>query len=44
MLQIAHALLGFVLVYLFWPKTTKQWAWFGGLGLYYLVIYFLFMR
>ena len=43
-LQFAHAALGFVLVYVLWPKTTKQWIWFAVLGGYYMIIYFVFMR
>jgi hypothetical protein len=43
-LQIAHGLLFFVMAYLVWPKTNKQYVWCGVLFVYSMVVYFVFIR
>jgi hypothetical protein len=38
---VPHALLGFVMTWLWWPKTGKGWLRFGILGAYLLVFYLI---
>jgi hypothetical protein len=43
---LPHALLGFAMFWLWWPKSSRSWRWFGILAAYllafYLVMHFVF--
>jgi hypothetical protein len=39
-----HAVLIFSLVWLWWPKTNRQWYWYFGLLAYFGLFYVIFVR
>ncbi len=41
---VPHVALLAVLVWLWWPKSTKGWRWASGLFLYFLIVYFVLLR
>jgi hypothetical protein len=42
--MIPHAALIAVLLWVWWPKTSREWRWFGALLAYAVVFYLIFIR
>ncbi len=41
---IPHAILLWVLVWFWWPKSTKAWCRASGLFVYLIIVYFVILR
>jgi hypothetical protein len=44
MILVPHGLLGWCMVWLWWPKSDEGWRRFGILAVYLLVVYYFVLR